>query len=173
MSYEYDLYLKTHISNVMNCYEWIRNNLQDVIDKDILDKAFILCSYHDKSKYDAEEYTAYDEYFYGKEKTKDIEDNFNKAWLRHIHMNPHHWQYWILINDDPNLNEICIDMPKEYILEMICDWWSFSWNKENKFELFEFYIKNKDYIKISDNTRFYLHKILSSIEYKLFKNNVN
>nr|DAE02562.1 MAG TPA: hypothetical protein [Siphoviridae sp. ctmYS12] len=29
-----------------------------------------------------------------------------------------------------------MDMPYNYIIEMICDWWAFSWNKGNLQEIF-------------------------------------
>lgn len=56
--------------------------------------------FHDMSKNTPDEYTPYDNYFYG-EQTPAIIEAFNRAWLMHIHRNPHHWQYWVLINDEP------------------------------------------------------------------------
>lgn len=39
----------------------------------------------------------------------EVVENFNRAWLLHIHRNPHHWQHWVLINDDPELGETVLE----------------------------------------------------------------
>ena len=67
--------------------------------------------------------------------------------------NPHHWQHWVLINDDPGEGEVLLEMPYNYIIEMICDWWAFSWEKGNLSEIFSWYDEHKDYIKLHPNTR--------------------
>ena len=92
---------------------------------------------------------------------------FNHAWLHHIHNNAHHWQYWILNNDDPNKGEIILDMPDNYIFEMICDWWSFSWAKGNLYEIFDWYNERKNYIKLSDKTRKKVEDILEKMKDEL------
>ena len=84
---------------------------------------------HDESKNDPDEYNAYDDYFYGKNRSYGVVMAFKQAWLEHIHRSPHHWQHWVLINDEPEEGEVILEMPYEYIIEMICDWWSFSWKK--------------------------------------------
>lgn len=58
-------------------------------------------------------------------------------------------------------------MPYEYILEMVCDWWSFSWSKGDLFDLFTWYSEHKDYIKLSDKTRSTVEDIFCKIESKL------
>lgn len=121
---------------------------------------------HDISKYSPDEYTPYDNYFYG-EKSSTATIALNRAWLIHIHRNPHHWQHWVLINDDPNEGEIILDIPYNYIIEMICDWWAFSWNKGNLNEIFDWYEEHKNYMKLSDKTR----KTVEDIMYKI-KNNL-
>lgn len=71
------------------------------------------------------------------------------------------------INDDPAEGEILLDMPMEYIIEMICDWWSFSWKAGNLFEMFKWYEEHKNYIKLSTRTRNIVENILENIHYKL------
>ena len=122
---------------------------------------------HDHSKNEPDEYSAYDAYFYGGNRSYAVVQDFNRAWLTHIHRNPHHWQHWVLINDDPNEGEIVIDMPYEYIIEMICDWWAFSWNKGNLYEIFNWYDEHKDYMKLSEKTRNTVENILNKIKEKL------
>ena len=50
---------------------------------------------------------------------------------------------------------------------MICDWWAFSWNKGNLNEIFNWYEKHMDYMKLSDATRKTVEDILSKIKKKL------
>ena len=107
-----------------------------------------------------EEYKPYDEYFNGPNgikngdgPSKEVQEKFNYAWLHHIHNNPHHWQYWILTNDDPENGIAALEMPDHYILEMICDWWSFSWSKGDLYELFNWWNDHGDYIMLGEETR--------------------
>jgi len=124
-------------------------------------------SEHDKSKYTESEWNAYRDYFYA----NGDETAFNYAWLHHIHNNPHHWQHWILINDDNGLNAegkmIAMQMPKNFIVEMICDWWAFSWNKGDLTEIFNWYEKNKDNMLLHEQTRHDVESLLNIIKKKL------
>lgn len=95
--------------------------------------------------------------------------DFNYAWLNHIHRNPHHWQHWILLNDEPNEGEIILDIPYHYILEMICDWWAFSWAKGDLTEIFNWYDQHKSYMKLSEKTRKTVEDILWKIRLELQK----
>ena len=85
----------------------------------------------------------------------------------HIHRNPHHWQHWVLINDEPKEGTILIEMPYPYIIEMICDWWAFSWIKGDLSEMFAWYKDHADYIKMHNNTRSIVEEILEMIRTKL------
>ena len=165
MSKEYDKYLKEHISNVQKAYTWLVKRFGQeygLNDYNVSD--------HDKSKYSNEEYQAYDNYFYGK-KTSEVNEEFNKAWLHHIHNNPHHWQHWVLLEDDPELNTnyICIEIPIKYVFEMIADWWSFSWKKNNLYEIFDWYDQHKKTMKLNSSTRKVVEKILDGIKNKIGK----
>ena len=171
MSKQYDNYIVTHKANVMKGYEWLCENLPEIIGK-----AEILCyrgsmkdiiANHDRSKYNAEEYGPYDAYFYGGNKSFDVVQNFNRAWLYHIHNNPHHWQHWVLINDNPKEGEIILEMDYPYIIEMICDWWAFSWSKDNLYEIFNWYDEHKEYMKLALKTRSTVEAILEQMKEKL------
>lgn len=163
MSRQYDLYLDKHISNVQKGFGWIQNNLPDLIGFEVFDNI----EKHDSSKTSSDEYFAYDAYFYGGNKSYQVVKDFNVAWLKHIHRNPHHWQHWVLINDEPGEGTIVLDMPYKYIIEMICDWWAFSWISGNLYEIFDWYDKHKDHIKLSDKTRLKVDGILSKIRQRL------
>lgn len=170
MSREYDNYLEQHKENVRKGYEWIRDNLPEVVSN-IPNLEWQICLAHDESKTKPDEYEAYDRYFYGNNRSYKVVQNFNYAWLNHLHRNPHHWQYWILINDDPELGEIIMDMPINYIIEMICDWWAFSWDKGDLMEMFKWYDERKNYIKLSEKSRREVESILGMIKEKLSDSN--
>ena len=166
MSKEYDNYIIEHKRNVTKGYAWIQDNLPELLDG-VGHFEWLVSFNHDVSKYTAEEYDAYDAYFYGGNRSFAVCQAFNKAWLHHIHNNPHHWQHWILIHDEPDEPMTIIDMPYGYIIEMICDWWSFSWKKGDLSEIFNWYDSHKDYIKLSDSTRKTVEMILGKIKDKL------
>lgn len=168
MSKEYDLYLEKHRINVGKGFSWIQDNLPELLKgyyNDELTKQ--ICYDHDASKNELDEYTAYDKYFYGGNRSYEVVEDFRMAWLLHIHRNPHHWQYWVLINDDPGEGETIMDMPHNYIIEMICDWWAFSWISGELDEIFNWYDQHKAYIKLSDKTRKAVEDILAKIKDKL------
>lgn len=169
MSKEYDSYIEEHVVNVKKGYEWFKKKLPDYIgslnyNTNDLSKIDEVINSHDKSKWSEEEYPAYDKYFYGGNRSHKVVNDFNYAWLHHIHANPHHWQHWVLIHDDPNEPTTVLEMPDVYILEMICDWWTFSWNKGNLTEIFSWYDNHKDHILFHNKTRIKVEQILSDME---------
>ena len=165
MSAQYDQYLHTHKANVAKGFAWIRENLPELI-KNVENLEWLICFNHDASKTEQDEYEAYDAYFYGGNRSYAVVQEFNKAWLKHIHRNPHHWQHWVLINDEAKEGEVVIEMPYEYIIEMICDWWSFSWSKGDLTEIFKWYADHKN-IKLHPKTRATVDVILGKIKEKL------
>jgi hypothetical protein len=149
---QYKRYLKDHISGVKKVYEEFFkpilltytglsfeeiNKLKDNIEN------------HDKSKYDAAEWNGYLNWFYADEEHPQDQNAFDLAWLRHQHLNPHHWQHWILHKDSGNI--VLMDMPEIYVIEMLCDWHSFSYkNKEST--AWNWWEKNKDNMSMSEKT---------------------
>lgn len=162
MSYKYDEYLYDHRMGVKRAYEWLVEH--DIILPALSDTEITA---HDLSKEGLEEYKAYDDYFYGN-KSHAVVEAFNYAWLHHIHNNPHHWQYWILQHDDEP--EEILEMPYKYIVEMICDWWSFSFKAGNLYEIFDWYEKHKG-MKLAPKTRKTVEDILDKIKTELDKEN--
>lgn len=170
MSVQYDNYLIEHKENVAKGFRWLQENISEVIEDGL---EWQICFNHDASKTDPEEYDAYDAYFYGNNRSYSVVQNFKKAWLRHIHNNPHHWQHWILINDEPKEGMVVIDIPYIYVVEMICDWWAFSWTKGDLNEIFRWYEDRKDYMKLSANTRISVEYILGKMKDKLEEKDID
>lgn len=174
MSKEYSQYILDHRTNVQKAYLWLVTH--ELIEPELMSIVANNIAAHDMSKYQTEEYEAYDDYFYGKDKLgnfntynkkRQIDEAFNYAWLHHIHNNPHHWQYWVLINDEDGTK--ALEMPKEFIYEMISDWWAFSFKKGNLTEIFEWYKKNKKRQILHENTRKLVEEILDKIKAELDK----
>ena len=179
---QYNQYLDQHIGNVQRGYEWLKENLPEVLSEDnyVHETSYYgeldeIIEQHDKSKYNkipdvenyydlACEWDAYNDYFYG-EKTPEVESAFNKAWLAHIHANLHHWQHWLLQHDDEGLE--ALEMPYVFIIEMIMDWWSFSWKSDKLDEIFDWYNKHKSGIIFNSKTREVVESILDKIKEKL------
>lgn len=162
MSVEYDEYIKNHKNNVTKAFNWLKTNLPDIADETVWrDAEFNTIYGHDMSKYNKDEYEAYDNYFYGNNKSFEVVEQFNRAWLTHIHRNPHHWQYWVLIEDESGIK--ALDIPYEYIIEMFLDHWSFSWKEGNLFEIKNWYDAHKDIIIFSKNTKKLYENILFTV----------
>ena len=165
MSAKYNEYISEHIANVKKAYFWLKDHAIIDFKEDEADFLKQL-NIHDLSKYGEKEYDAYDKYFYGN-RSYEVVQNFNYAWLQHIHKNPHHWQHWILINDDSDLGIVALEIPLNYIIEMICDWWSFSWKSGDLYEIFDWYAKHRDGMQINDTSRKIVEDILNKIHTKL------
>lgn len=173
MSISYDNYIYEHCENVLRGLQWMRDHIPEVGDTDIWAKAMDAANLHDDSKWDVREYDAYDRYFYGS-RSSEVVRKFDYAWLHHIHNNPHHWQYWVLFQDDPKGKEFvnpetgdriktpfkALEMPKYEILHMIADWWSFSWKSGRYEEIFEWYDQHRKKMILNPMTRHLVEDIL-------------
>ena len=166
MSQQYDLYLKKHKANVKKGFDWLQTNMPWLFEGRP-SAAWQTEFEHDASKSNPDEYEAYDAYFYGGNRSYAVVQAFQRAWLLHIHRNPHHWQHWVLINDDPGEGEVLLEMPYNYIIEMICDWWAFSWEKGNLSEIFSWYDDHQAYIKLHPKTRATVEDILWELRGRL------
>jgi hypothetical protein len=88
---------------------------------------------------------------------EELERSFNKAWENHKRRNKHHWNYYSEIDIGQDQNTY-IDMPKKYILQMICDWEGMSMKFGDTAK--DYYEKNKNNIKLSDKSRKILEELL-------------
>lgn len=163
---EYKNYIVAHKERVHQFANWLKENVPEVFDPipdisvfdDIIEE-------HDDSKFGEEEFEAYAQKFYG---PKDINGRplkyipgYDEAWKHHWTHNEHHPEFW--------LGE---DMPYIYILEMLCDWGSFSIEKNDLHELSKYYYehaKNDEEKNLSDVTKEFIEDILDKINSVLDK----
>jgi hypothetical protein len=67
---------------------------------------------HDLSKFSPIELKAYHGRYFSSGWSQ---EEWDRAWLHHIHKNPHHWEHWVL-------KERPIPMPEQFVREMLADW---------------------------------------------------
>ena len=122
---------------------------------------------HDLSKFLPDEFIPYAYSFGGRwnydERPKWVIDAFDKAWLFHQRRNKHHWQFWVLIqDDDPTM---CIEMPVKYVYEMVADWKGAgrAYGKTKRGDnpnTTQWYIEHRQKMKLHPNTRELIERLL-------------
>lgn len=148
---EYYKYLEDHINGVKKSFEVLFPILKEnnEFTNYELEELKFQIENHDKSKYDKYEFYPYLHHFYPSEIENDDKELYDKAWNHHQKFNPHHWQYWILIKDEGILEPL--SMPEKYIIEMLCDWQSFSY-KNPESTAWKWYYDNKDKMMLHNDT---------------------
>jgi hypothetical protein len=128
---------------------------------------------HDWSRFLPSEWGPYAEFFYGENgkattvrdkaghyKPADTGDEaFDFAWLLHQKRNRHHWQWWILPEDDGRFK--VLEMGQVYVLEMICDWMG-AGRAQRKPDIGTWYLANHRKMQLSDEAR-------GTIEFQLYR----
>lgn len=150
---EYKDYVLAHKDRVKQFADWLKESCPDIFEDVDLDSFNEVIEEHDESKFSEEEFEPYAQKWFGdKKKTREYE----LAWEHHYMNNEHHPEYW-----DGE------DMPYIYILEMICDWGSFSVEKKDLKELSDFYYnkaQDDPEKNLSDATKEIIHDLLAKIE---------
>ena len=156
---EYKNYIIGHKERVQQFADWLKENLPDVFEGVDLDAFDEVIAEHDESKFSEPEFEPYAKKFYGPQdvngKPLTYVPDYDDAWLHHWMHNEHHPEFW--------LGE---DMPLIYILEMLCDWGSFSIKSGDLHELSNYYYKEAKDDKeknLSDATKEIIEEILSKI----------
>lgn len=159
---EYVQYLTDHITNVRRYWtEVLKPAVQKDMPKGVTDADIAYCDaailQHDASKWENEEWGPYLNHFYPADGFPDVEAEYDKAWLHHLHNNPHHWQHWCMVNDDGTSR--ALDMPVGEILHMLCDWSSFS-AKDPDSTGKQWWEDNGDKMTLSDTTRELIERLI-------------
>jgi hypothetical protein len=131
---------------------------------------------HDMSKFLPDEFIPYARYFYGDYGIKNncpakwgnpgdifykTKADFDRAWLLHLHRNPHHHQYWLLVNDSDGTYPL--EMQRKYVREMVYDWIGAGLAITGKREVREWYEKNRGKMNLHLVTRHKVEDILTMI----------
>lgn len=82
---------------------------------------------------------------------------FDFAWLLHQKRNRHHWQWWILPEDDGGLK--VLDMPDYCRKEMLADWRG-AGRAQGTPDVYAWYIKNGHRMSLHPDTRVWIENRL-------------
>lgn len=141
---EYEKYLKTHKEGVEKAWKLLKLvstfTLEWTKSATVIAQMETNIKLHDQSKYSAEEYTQYRNWFYPADGEDRNKEAFNLAWENHKKHNLHHWE--AMVGMPYNENKIC------YTIEMICDWMSMA-NMFNE-KVDSYYNKMKDKIQLEE-----------------------
>lgn len=120
---------------------------------------------HDLSKFTVNEWAGYAMHFKG----GGAPDLFARAWLNHIHENPHHWQHWIFPDGfTPKGSDVengCVEMPIKYATEMIADWMGASMAYTGSWDMTSWLWNNIPKIRVHSRTAEYLRETLDALGY--------
>ncbi len=115
---------------------------------------------HDLSKMLPSEFTPYANFFYGKKLARDEtgyykptdtgDPAFDFAWLLHQKRNRHHWQWWVLPEDDGGTK--VLEMDEADMIEMVCDWRG-AGKAQGKPDTRAWYEKNQNKMQLHPRTR--------------------
>lgn len=84
---------------------------------------------------------------------------FDRAWLHHQHRNPHHWQHWLLREDDGPTK--ALEMPESLVREMVADWMGAGRAITGEWEVAKWYAANAQKIVLADDTRALVERLIS------------
>ena len=120
---------------------------------------------HDKSKLTEIEFVGYSLWFPDKEHPH----LFARAWLHHIHNNPHHWDYWLFPTEKFNPEGLVVNramqMPDKYAVEMIADWQGASKEYSGDDDMSEWLVANVPQIVLHPKTAIVAKQVLCDIGY--------
>lgn len=125
---------------------------------------------HDLSKFRPSEWLPYARHFHNPDGTnKQVRNNtgyykptdtgdkaFDFAWLLHQKCNRHHWQWWILPEDDGGVK--VLPMPDKYRRELLADWQGASVTQGYGWDVGPWYQENKGRMQLHPETRQWLEK---------------
>ena len=131
-----------------------------------------LLEIHDKSKWTPEEFPAYAHYFCSGVDVSSVDavtvsSDFARAWLHHIHANPHHWQHWMFPDGyspkNSGVERGVVEMPTCYALEMIADWMGASRVYTGSWDITDWLHKNMERIHVHSCTAKFLRDAFVSL----------
>jgi len=89
-----------------------------------------------------------------------VRQAFDRAWLHHQHASPHQWQHWRLKEDSGA--ERVLPMPEHFVREMVADWMGAGRAITGRWEVREWYAKNRDKIVLHPESRTLAESLLAA-----------
>jgi hypothetical protein len=84
------------------------------------------------------------------------------AWLLHQRRNSHHWQAWILRNDDGSVKTL--PMPERFAREMVADWIGAGRAISGRQNPRPWYEDNKHKMQLHPDTRRLVERVMAELE---------
>lgn len=129
---------------------------------------------HDWTKFTPAEWSPYVHAFYSSDGSKkdpkiqnstlevsQLGDDFRYAWNHHQKSNPHHWQYWVLMNDEDGVQ--ALPMPETYVREMLADWEGAGLAITGQADPLGWYARNKNKFIMHSRTKYLVITILAEV----------
>jgi hypothetical protein len=85
---------------------------------------------------------------------------FDAAWLHHQHRNPHHWQHWLLREDDGPTK--ALRMPHKLVREMVADWMGAGRAITGQGDAASWYEANRDKIVLHPEVRVQVENLIAN-----------
>lgn len=131
-----------------------------------------LLSIHDETKLSVCEIGAYVKNFQGGGDPV----GFPFAWLHHIHLNPHHWQFWRFPDRwsmaGSNIVDGALPMPEVFAREMVADWMGSSMAYTGDWNMSAWLTKNIPRIRLHPETATFVADVLADLGYEAIMNAV-
>jgi hypothetical protein len=83
---------------------------------------------------------------------------FDRAWLKHQHRNAHHWQHWVIREDQGGTKTL--EIPEPYVREMVADWLGAGRAITGKWEAAEWYLRNAEKMLLSYRAQMLVEMVL-------------
>jgi hypothetical protein len=119
---------------------------------------------HDTSKFLPPEWGPYVARFYRPAPNAGTFAAFDRAWLHHQHANPHHWQSWLLRNDNGTMT--VLRMPEHYMRELVADWCGANRALTGRWGALAWYQQHADVIRLHPATRDEVETLLAELAAK-------
>lgn len=153
---EYLDYVERHFNNVQKAWNELNEKCKGQGFNWLYDDSIWLqinenIKHHDESKFSAQEFCQYRQFFYPTKNEVKDKEMFNSAWNNHLELNPHHWQNWT--KNSPN--------SVEYLIENICDWMAMGYEFGDTAK--EYYENNKEKINLPDWAVKHMYEIFNII----------
>lgn len=129
---------------------------------------------HDLSKFLPSEFFPYADHFNGSiqgcetgyyKPAEQGDKRFDLAWILHQKRNRHHWQWWVLPNDEGGSK--AMEIEDSYLKEMVCDWvgagkaqGKVSPKEDKYFETIKWYASHKNKMQLNERTRAKVEEII-------------
>lgn len=132
---------------------------------------------HDWSKFTPVEFINYSRHWHGSNSVK----GWAKAWLHHLHHNPHHPEYWLLSwRGSPDFYNglgqgvaefvTVLPIPETYVREMVADWMGASKVFTGSYDISRWLNQNGPKMLLHNDTEIRLDEIMTELGYVRIKN---